>query len=748
MNKKLLSICFLAFCVTLHAQMMFIHKSDNVAVGVSLSEIKEISIGENNTWLNFSIGDTVVQYAMASIDSISFTESSDTVYIAYNGSYASVINPLAFEGVSVGVDGASVTINAAEEAAGVNYKISGSTSSGSLKIYSEKKFYLFFNNVNITNPIGPAINIQSSKKAFVTLIDGTVNTLTDGSSYCDSIVVNGETEEQDAAFYSEGDLIFDGLGSLTINGKGSIQHGLCSDDFIQIDGGNIIITSAAKDGMNANDGIVIANGTINVTAIGDAIDGGEGYVAISGGNITVKNTGADGNGITCDSTMVITDGTVNMTISGNQSKGLKSGKYMMLSGGDFTINTSGNAVLVPSGSGYDPSYCTAIKSDSILTINGANIILTSIGKGGKGISSDGNIKIMSGSVVITTSGAGATYKNSSGTTDAYNATCLTANGNIEILGGTVTTQSTGSAGKGITADGTLTIGDESNSPQVTITTAGAKITITAGSGGPSGSTGDYAEAKAISCDGAVTINNGTVTISSADDGIKSASSVTINSGTVSITKSIERIEAPIITVNDGDVSIVSSDDSFNATKGNGGETNDGSYLYLKGGNVSVNTSAGDGLDSNGNIVMTAGTVVAHGPTSQPEVGADYNGTFNISGGLLLFTGPNSGNMIEATSTSSTQYAIKVTISSTLNSSTLFHVQDASGNNLMTYKPVRNLYYIVFSSPDLKSGSTYYIYTGGTSTGTYSNGLYIGGTYSGGTQRKSFTLSSKVTSVSF
>jgi hypothetical protein len=146
--------------------------------------------------------------------------------------------------------------------------------------------------------------------------------------------------------------------------------------------------------------------------------------------------------------------------------------------------------------------------------------------------------------------------------------------------------------------------------------------------------------------------------------------------------------------------------------------------------------------------MTGGTVVAHGPTSQPEVGTDYNGTFNISGGLLLITGPNSGNMIRATSTTFAQYTIKVTISSQLNSSTLFHIQDASGTSLVTYKPVRSVYYIVFSSPDLKTGTTYSIYTGGSSTGTYSNGLYIGGTYSGGTFKKSFTLTSKVTSVSF
>ena len=751
MNRKLIVFICLALWATLPArEKMYLHLSNNITLGITLSEIKELYFSSDGTLLNFNIGETVAQYKLRDIDSVLFAESTDTIFINYTGSSATVINPLAFEGVSVSINGASVTVRATEEAENVSYKLSGTTAKGLFKIYSEKKFYLFFNNVNLTNPDGPAINIQSKKKATVTLIDGTNNTLTDGSSYNDSIVNDaGETEEQDAAFFSEGSLIFGGSGNLIINGKGSIQHGLCSDDLIQIIGGNITVTSAARDGIHTNDGVIITGGTLNVTATGDAIDGGNGCIHISGGSITTKNTAANVDGIKCDSTIVISNGSINMTVSGDQSKGLKSGNNMTLSGGDITINTSGNAVLETSGTGYNPSYCTGIKCDSTLTINGAEVIIISTGQGGKGISSDGNIDIISGSVNITTSGAGATYTNSSGTKDAYNATCITANGNINILGGTITTSSSGSAGKGITADGILTIGDAGNSPAINITTTGTKITITSGGGGgPFGPTGDYAEAKAISCDGAITINNGMVIISSADDGIKSNSAVTINGGTVSITKSYEGIEAPYITIQDGNVSLVCTNDGFNATKGNGGEANDGSCLYLYGGDVRVNVSSGDGLDSNGNIVMTSGTVVVHGPQSQPEVGTDYNGTFNISGGLLLITGPNSGNMIEATSTSSAQYAIKATTNTLLNSSTLFHLQDASGNNLITYKPVRDVYYVVFSSPDLKNGATYSIYTGGTSTGTYSDGLYVGGTYSGGTLKKSLTISGKVTNVSF
>jgi len=105
-------------------------------------------------------------------------------------------------------------------------------------------------------------------------------------------------------------------------------------------------------------------------------------------------------------------------------------------------------------------------------------------------------------------------------------------------------------------------------------------------------------------------------------------------------------------------------------------------------------------------------------------------------------------MTQAPSTSSGQYSVKVMMNQSQSSSTLFHIQDASSNNVLTFQPCRSYYSIVFSSSSLQNGGTYSIYTGGTSTGTNLDGLYTGGTYAGGTFRKSFTISSKVTNVTF
>lgn len=253
---------------------------------------------------------------------------------------------------------------------------------------------------------------------------------------------------------------------------------------------------------------------------------------------------------------------------------------------------------------------------------------------------------------------------------------------------------------------------------------------------------------AIHSNNSVELNGGTISIASGDDAIHAATSILINNGTLNISKCYEGLESASITVNGGNIILSSVDDSFNATKGAATEANDGSLLTINGGYIVINSSNGDGLDSNGNVTMTGGTVIVHGPQSQPEVCFDVNGDFKVSGGFLIGTGPNSGNMIEGPSTTSTQYSLKVTISSTLSTTTLFHIQDASGNNVVTFKPVRSTYYIVVSSPDLVSGASYSIYTGGSSTGTNNNGLYSGGIYNGGTLKKSVAISSKLTSVSF
>jgi trimeric autotransporter adhesin len=633
-------------------------------------------------------------------------DNSKIIRIILNGSSISVDNDAAV------VNGRTVTITSA-----ATYSISGSLNDGQIIVNTVDSSIvrLILNGVNITCSSSSPVYVKSAKKVLIVLADNSENTVTDGKSY----VVDADNEPS-AAVFSKSYLSFYGKGLINVNAN-------------------------YKDGIVSKDGLVIKSGSFNVISADDGIRGKD-YLIVKDGNLTVN---AGGHGLKSDNEKEAGLGYVSIMTGifniNSVLDGIHCISSMEIKGGTFIINTSGDVVLQASGSGYDASYSEGIKCSGSITLSDANITIKSAGKAGKGISSDGSIKIISGTLKISASGAGGTYKNTSGTTDAYHATCISADGNISLLGGSVTTSSSGSGGRGISLDGELTVGDANNSPTISITTTGPKILISG-----SGMKATYDEAKAVKCTGAVTINNGNISISSADDGIKSKTSITISNAVVSILNSYEGMEAPFITVNSGNISIVSTDDGFNATKSTvagGTEANDGSLLTISGGTIVVNSSTGDPLDSNGNIVITGGLIIVHGPQSQPEVGMDVNGTTNISGGFLVVSGTNS-NMTEGPGTTSTQYSILAMSGSSIAASTLFHIQNASGTDIVTFKPVRSYYSIILSSSGLQNGVSYSIYTGGTSTGINTNGLYSGGVYSGGTLKKSFTISGKLTSVSF
>jgi hypothetical protein len=326
---------------TLFAQeKMYIHKSDKMTLGALITSTDSIYFTNEQTMVSFRIGDTLAHYAITEIDSITFGEHSSEISLTYNGTSVTVFNPMAFEGVGVSVEGSDVTVHAATGIQDIHYNLSGNTADGMFKIYSDKRFYLNLNGINITNPDGPAINNQANKDALVILADGTVNVMTDGTTY--SAPPSGE--DKDGTFFSEGDLVFSGNGSLTINSHGVEQHGLSSDDEIEVNGGVITINSASKDGFHANDGVLITGGTVSVTATGDGIDGDAGYIEISGGIIITMNISDDTKGISCDSTLAISGGVLDITVSGDQSKGIKCDTLITLSGGNITIHNSGDAV--------------------------------------------------------------------------------------------------------------------------------------------------------------------------------------------------------------------------------------------------------------------------------------------------------------------------------------------------------------------------------------------------------------------
>ncbi|WHY03534.1 carbohydrate-binding domain-containing protein [Neobacillus sp. DY30] len=292
--------------------------------------------------------------------------------------------------------------------------------------------------------------------------------------------------------------------------------------------------------------------------------------------------------------------------------------------------------------------------------------------------------------------------------------------------------------------------NETTTPTITETETesakGLKATVDVAVGG--GSFKIDSSDDALHSNNSVTITGGEFTIASGDDGVHGDKAVQTKGGKINITKSYEGIESKVISIADGEIDVTASDDGINVGCGNDGsgmdfqstETQD-NLLSISGGSVTVN-AAGDGLDSNGSIQMTAGTVLVNGPTNNGNGSLDYDQSFEMTGGFLIAAG--SAGMLQATSEQSTQNAIVMTYPDTQAAGTLLHVEDSDGNTVATFAPEKDYQAVFISSPILEKDKDYTLYSGGTSTGKEANGLYRDGDYKDGTKVVEFTISDSVT----
>ncbi len=426
----------------------------------------------------------------------------------------------------------------------------------------------------------------------------------------------------------------------------------------------------------------------------------------------------------------------------------------IFSNDDLTINGEGSLVV-------EANYNHGIQSKDDLKINGGDITITAAGDGLKGRDS---VTVKSGSINIAAGGDGIQSNNDE---DA-------ARGYIDILDGVI---SITAAGDGIQAETRLTV----SGGDITMTTGGgaASVSIPAGQGmwSPGGSTAastvsakglkagvelvidggtiniDSAD-DALHSNGSITVNGGVITIASGDDAAHADTGLTINGGDITISRCYEGLESALITINDGNIHLTASDDGINVV-GEGGDgffggmmpgfatTSGNNFLYINGGYVVID-AAGDGIDVNGSVEMTGGVVLVSGPTNSGNGALDYLSGFKVSGGLLVAVG--SSGMAQAPDTSSSQYAVMVNFASTLAAGTLIHIEDASGNDILTFTASKTFQSVVLCSPELVKGGSYAVYTGGSASGAVSDGLYAGGQYTGGTQSYTFTVSSTVTTV--
>ncbi|MGI6030096.1 MAG: carbohydrate-binding domain-containing protein [Eubacteriales bacterium] len=479
------------------------------------SSLKTVS-SENVTVTTVSAIDTAG--AFSDRDLAGTFDESEAIPIQLNGDSATC------DSNSVTIDGGTVTIT--DE--GV-YLLSGNLTNGQIIINAgdTDKVQLVLAGTNITSSTSAALYALEADKVFVTLAEGTENTLTNGGEY-----IAIDDNNIDAVIFAKTDLTLNGSGSLTIHAQAG--HGVVSKDDLVIAGGNYTI-NAASHGLSGKDSIAIADGTFVITSGKDGIhsensdDTSLGWLYISNGSFAIT---AQGDAVSAQGALQIDGGafelytgegsaSVEMTNSdqfgpmgGGQrggwtdpaatdaqteedsvsQKGIKGESIYAINGGTFTIDSAddclhaGGAMVIAAGEFVLSSGDDAVHCDDALTIQSGTFTIPYCYEGIEGLS----IIIEEGSFDITSNDDGL---NAAGGADSsglggfgnqqQDAFAASSDNFIIINGGTFTIVS---GGDSIDSNGDLTIN-------------GGTLDLTCNGNGDT----------ALDCDGAYTNNGGDVT---------------------------------------------------------------------------------------------------------------------------------------------------------------------------------------------------------------------------------------------
>lgn len=470
-------------------------------------------------------------------------------------------------------------------------------------------------------------------------------TLEDGTenSFADGAeyTLTDSNDNTDGCIFSRADLTINGSGSLSVTG--SYKHGIVSKDNIVIAGGNITV-NAASGGIYGKDSVKISGGTIDVTA------------------------GSNG---------------IRATNDEDAEKG-----FVSVTGGDITVNAAGDA----------------LEAETVMQIEDGTLTLTSGGSAANAsMKSDGQPN----------GDWGSWSKDDMGTPPDKNG--RQTGTPPEMPSGSGDSTLTATAYTAVSADSSNTSSTDASSADSESTSAkgikaGSELNILGGVISIDSSD------DSLHSNGTVNISAGDITASSGDDGTHADGDLTISGGKITVSKSYEGLEGLNIYISGGEIDVTASDDGLNAAGGSDtgsderagrdmfADSDENYILGISGGTLKVNAS-GDGLDSNGNFVMSGGTVIVSGPTNGGngalDIG-DRDSTAQITGGTIVAAG--AVGMAVGFSDNSTQYNVLHNFASTAAAGSEFTVTDADGEVLFTCTLDKECQSLVFSSADLASGT--------------------------------------------
>lgn len=412
------------------------------------------SLTENNS--TSSSAATESQTGSTAVDSSEmFTNRDyDTSYdentaatITLNGDSASC------DSDAVTIDGSTVTIT--DEG---TYILTGTLTDGMIIVDAKDsdKIQIVLDNVNISNADSAAIYVRQADKVFLTMAEGSENTLANGGTYTAI-----DDNNIDAVIFSKDDLTLNGNGTLNITAEAG--HGIVSKDDLVLTSGTYNIT-AEKHGLSGKDSVRIADGIYNITVGTDGIhgdndeDSDKGYVYICGGTFNID---AGDDSIHSSQNLSILDGTINIS---NSYEGLE-GLCIDISGGTIDLTASDDGLNAAGGT--DNSQSSGLQGNDIFAVTeGACINISGgylhVNATGDGLDSNGDLVISGGEIYV----SGPT-SDGNGTLD-YNGTATITSGTLVGAGSSGMEQTFTTADQGViltevsngTAGSTVSLSDE------------------------------------------------------------------------------------------------------------------------------------------------------------------------------------------------------------------------------------------------------------------------------------------------
>ena len=628
-------------------------------------------------------------------------------------------------GSGVSINNATVTIS--KEGC---YLISGELEDGQIIVDAgdSDKVQLVLDKASIHCSTGSAILVRNADKVKMTLAADSENELSDGTEY------QTDDDNPDAALFSKDDLVINGSGSLTV--QGNYKHGIAGNDDLVITGGRLTVNSLSH-ALRGKDSVAILDGTFVLTSQKDGIqasnteDSTKGWVQIDGGNFTIQSSG---DGIQAETNLSIYDGSFTITSGGGAVNGAD---HTENRGGGFgrpggnrpdsaNGQTSPEMPSQPAEGGQTPSEMPSQPAEGGQT---PSEMPSQPAEGGQ---TPSEMPSQPAEGEQSSSGNESDYSELIFDPDDFDDTSTDDSD---------TTVST----KGIKAGNALLI------QQGTFVIDSAD--------------------DAIHSNYSVTIDGGSFQLSSGDDGIHAEAYLNINGGTTTIAESYEGLEAAQIHISGGTTQVSSSDDGLNATGGSsfelvdgllvlkdisssdteqtfggrGGmfEVEDNCDITISGGNLTVTTSNGDGIDSNGSLNVSGGTVLVFGSSSGGEGALDYTGSSSISGGTLVALG--SSGMAQSMEPDDSHATLMVTWDEVQPAGTRLTLCTQQGEILCSLQSTNSFQTAVIGTDSLSAGQEVSLYTGGTVNSD--SQLLTMGTLSDGELLCEVTLSEGVTNIS-